>query len=393
MDFFDLEEKYIAHTYGREPIALVEGDGVKVRDSEGNEYLDFVGGIAVSALGHSNPRITEALSEQAKKLVHVSNLYHIPPQAELAQKLAGVTPEGIQKFFFCNSGTEAVESALKVAVKDTGGKKILALEGSFHGRTSAALGITWKSSYREPFKSLISSAYDFVKFDDLSAVKEKIDDQTAAVIAEPIQGEGGVNVPSEGFLQGLRDVCDDEDVLLIFDEVQTGMCRTGEWFGCDNWNVAPDIITMAKALGNGFPIGSMGAKPEVMDSFSPGNHASTFGGNPLACTAANTVIDFMIDEDIPTHVKEVGGYFKQKLEDISADRESVKEVRGLGLILAMELESQELAENVVEKVREDGFLINRTAKKVLRFVPPLVLEKDHVDELVEELDTVLGGAQ
>ncbi len=392
MDFFDLEEKYIAPTYGREPFALVEGDGVKVRDSEGNEYLDFVGGIAVCALGHSNPKVAKAISDQAGRLGHVSNLYHIPPQAELAKKLAGVTPGGIRKFFFCNSGTEAVEAALKLAVKHTGREKVLALEGSFHGRTSASLGVTWKSSYRDPFESLISSNFDFVKFDDVEAMREEVDEETAAVIAEPIQGEGGVNVPSDGYLEGLRDICDDENALLIFDEIQTGMCRTGEWFACNHWDVVPDIITMAKALGNGFPIGSMGAKPEVMDSFSPGDHASTFGGNPLACTAANKTIDIMKEENIPDRVEEIGGYFKSKLKDISEKHEVVDEVRGVGLILAMELEGKKLAEDVVEKAREDGFLINRTAKKVLRFVPPLILEKNHVDNLIDELNTILEGA-
>lgn len=390
MNFSELEKKYIAPTYNRQPLTLVEGKGVKVKDADGNEYLDFVAGIAVCSLGHSHPAIVEALAEQAKKLTHVSNLYRVPPQAEYAKKLAGISPEGIQKFFFCNSGTEAVEAALKLGIKHTGRKKIMALEKSFHGRTSGSVGVTWKKAYREPFKVLISPAFEFIPFGDLEEAKGKIDDQTAAVIAEPVQGEGGVNVSPDDFLPGLREICDEEDALLIFDEVQSGMCRTGKWFACEHWNVEPDIITMAKALGNGFPIGVMGARKEVMDSFSPGDHASTFGGNPLACAVGKTVLEVMEREDIPSHVENVGGYFKRELQELSEKYDLIQEVRGLGLILAMELDDEESAKTVLKKAREGGFLINRTAGKVLRFVPPLIIQRDHVDQLIEKLDEILS---
>lgn len=393
MDPLELEEKYIAPTYSRQPLTLVEGEGVKVKDAEGNEYLDFVGGIAVCSLGHSHPAVAEALTEQAEKLVHVSNLYHIPLQAELGRKLAEITPESIQKFFFCNSGAEAVEAALKLAVKHTNREKIVALEGSFHGRTSASVGATWKREYREPFKSLISSAFEFIPFNDLERAKESVDEQTAAFIAEPIQGEGGVNIPSEDFLPSVRRICDERGVLLILDEVQAGMGRTGNWFACEHWDVDPDIITMAKALGNGFPIGSMGARTDVMDSFSPGDHASTFGGNPLACSVVKTVIETMERENILNNVKEVGDYFKKELRELSKDHDMVQEVRGLGLILAMEIDEEENAEDVVARAREDGFLINRTAGKVLRFVPPLIVQEEHVDQLIKELDQTLSRVE
>ncbi|KXB02839.1 acetylornithine aminotransferase [candidate division MSBL1 archaeon SCGC-AAA261D19] len=385
----DLDKEYVAQTYGRQPIVLSEGSGVKVKDIEGNEYLDFVAGIATCALGHSHPAVTKAISKQAKKLVHVSNLFYNRPQVELAKALAEVTPDPIKKFFFCNSGTEAVEAAFKLAVKHTGRSHIIALEGSFHGRTLAALGATWEKSYREPFKALIPPAFKFAPFDDLDGIKGVINDQTAAVIAEPIQGEGGINVPSENFLSGLRDICDDFETLLIFDEIQSGMGRTGKWFASEHWNVEPDIMTMAKALGNGFPIGCMGAKSKVMNSFSPGDHASTFGGNPLACTAGKAVVETMKKERLPQHAKEIGRYFKKKLKELAKKHRSVREVRGRGLMLALELADEESAKLSVAKAQEKGILINRTAKNVLRFVPPLLIEQKHVNQLINALDQIL----
>ncbi len=390
MKISDLEKKYIAPTYSRQPLTFVEGKGAKLKNDKGKEYLDFVGGIAVCSLGHSNETVLKTIREQSKKIMHVSNLYHIPTQAEFAKKLSEITPEGIQKFFFCNSGTESIEAAFKLAIKHTGRKKIIALEGSFHGRTSAALGATWKKEYREPFKSLISPIFEFIPFNDLKSAKEKVDKDTAAVIAEPIQGEGGVRVPSNDYLSGLKKICNENGTLLIFDEVQTGMCRSGEWFACENWNVEPDIITMAKALGNGFPIGCMGARGKVMDSFSPGNHASTFGGNNLACAVGKTVIETMEKKNIPTHVKKVGGYFKNRLEELVEKYEMIKEARGLGLILAIELDEKEKAEEAVVKARENGFLINRTAGKTLRFVPPLIIKEKQVDQLTKELDRIFS---
>ncbi|KXA99576.1 hypothetical protein AKJ48_02970 [candidate division MSBL1 archaeon SCGC-AAA261O19] len=385
----DSAKKLIAHTYKRQPLALVEGEGVKVEDDEGKEYLDFVGGIAVCALGHSHPNVAKAICGQSKKLAHVSNLYHIPPQVELAGKLAEITPKGIEKFFFCNSGAEAVESAFKLAVKHTGRGKIVAFEGSFHGRTAATVGATWNKSYREPFEALIPPIFEFAPFGDLKGVKDTVDEDTAAIIVEPIQGEGGVNVPSDDFLPRLREICDENNALLIADEVQAGMGRTGKWFACENWEVEPDIITMAKALGNGFPIGCMGAKSEVMDSFSPGDHASTFGGNPLACTVGKTVIETMEDEKLLQRAAKVGEYFKEKLEDLASKHDACIEARGLGLMLALELREEDVAKSVLSRAREEGFLINRTAGSVLRFVPPLIIKQEHIDELINTLDKIL----
>ncbi|MDI6643086.1 MAG: aspartate aminotransferase family protein [Candidatus Hodarchaeaceae archaeon] len=393
MDVKNLTERYIAHTYKRQPLTLVKGRGMFVWDSRGKRYLDFVGGIAVCSLGHCHPALVKAISAQAKKLMHVSNLYHIQPQAELAALLAQVTPRGIDKFFFCNSGAEAIEGAFKLAVKHTKRQRIVTMEESFHGRTAATVGATWKASYREPFEALIPKIFDFVPFNDLTSAERVIGEQTAAVIVEPIQGEGGVNVPSENYLPGLRKLCDEHGALLICDEVQTGMGRTGKWFACEHWGVAPDEITMAKALGGGFPIGCLGAKAEIMDSFSPGDHASTFGGNPLACAAAKAVIQTMKKLKLPQRATKIGGYFKKRLNELAGKHMCVREVRGRGLLLAAELSSKQIADAAVVKARERGFLINCTADKVLRFVPPLIVERRHIDSLVEALDKILGEVE
>ncbi len=393
MEIEKLSERYIAHTYKRQPLALVKGRGMFVWDSRGKRYLDFVGGIAVCALGHCHPALVKAVSAQAKKLMHVSNLYYIQPQAELAALLAKVAPTPINKFFFCNSGGEAVEAAFKLAVKHTKRERIITMQGSFHGRTAVTIGATWKASYREPFAALIPKIFDFVPFNDLGAVERAIGDKTAAVIVEPVQGEGGVNVPSDDYLPGLRKLCDERGLLLIFDEVQTGLGRTGKWFACEHWRVAPDEITMAKALGGGFPIGCLGAKTDVMSSFSPGDHASTFGGNPLACAASIAVIQTMKKSKLPQRAAKVGGYFKKRLLELADEHRCVREVRGLGLILAMELTTKEAADSALVKARKQGFLINCTADKVLRFVPPLVVERKHIDQLVEALDKILGEVE
>ena len=389
----ELDGRYVASTYRRQPLALVKGRGMFVEDIQGKRYLDFVGGIAVCSLGHCHPALVKAISAQAKKLMHTSNLYYIQQQAELAALLARVVPKSINKFFFCNSGAEAIEGAFKLAIKHTKRQRIIAMQGSFHGRTAASVGATWKSSYREPFGALIPKIFDFVPFNDLAAVERAIGEQTAAVIVEAIQGESGINVPSNDYLPGLRKLCDEHGALLISDEVQTGMGRTGKWFACEHWNVEPDELTMAKALGGGFPIGCFGARAEVMGSFSPGNHASTFGGNPLACVAAKAAIKTMQKLKLPQRAAKIGEYFKKRLNELADKHGCVREVRGLGLMLAMELSTKQIADAAVVKARKRGFLINCTADKVLRFVPPLIVERKHIDRLIEALDGILSEAE
>ncbi|MFH1820980.1 MAG: aspartate aminotransferase family protein [Methanobacteriota archaeon] len=389
MDTEKLTERFIAHTYKRQPITPVKGRGMFVWDSKGNRYMDFVGGVAVCSLGHCHPAVVKAISDQAKKLIHISNLYYIQPQAELAALLAKIAPHSIDKFFFCNSGAEAVEASLKLAVKHTKCERIITMQGSFHGRTTTTVGATWKSSYREPFKALIPKVFDFVPFNDLPAVERAIGKQTAAVIVEPVQGEGGVNIPSDDYLPGLRKICDEHDLLLICDEVQTGMGRTGKWFACEHWGVKPDEITIAKALGGGFPMGCMGAKAKVMDSFVPGDHASTFGGNPLACSAAKATIKTMQQRKLPQRTAKMGKYFVGRLNELAENHDCVKAVRGIGLLIGMEMSEKSVADAIVMKARERGFLINCTAEKVLRFVPPLIVEQKHIDSLINEIESII----
>lgn len=379
---------HVAQTYKRQPLAIVRGRGVWVQDVSGKRYLDFVGGIAVCSLGHCHPAHVSAIRSQAGKLMHVSNLYYILQQGQLAELLSTIAPNGIKKFFFCNSGAEANEGALKLAVKHSKRSRVVVMEGSFHGRTALTVGGTWKSSYREPFEALIPKVFDFIPYNDLSAAERVVGDSTAAVLVEPIQGEGGVNVPSKDYLPGLRKLCDERGALLICDEIQSGIGRTGRWFACEHWRVTPDIITMAKALGGGFPIGSLGAKAEVMSSFGPGDHASTFGGNPLACSAAIATIKTMKKLRLPQRAEKMGKYFMKRLKELKQNHSQIVDVRGLGLLIGMELSSKDLAEKVVEKARERGFLINATADKVLRFVPPLIVEKRHIDALVDALGSI-----
>jgi predicted acetylornithine/succinylornithine family transaminase len=387
----EILKRCVANTYTRQPLVPVRARGMLVEDITGKRYLDFVGGIAVCALGHCHPEVVRAVTEQARHLMHVSNLYYIKQQGQFAELLAQVTPPSIEQFFFCNSGAEANEGALKLAVKHTKRSRIVVMEGSFHGRTALTVGATWKTAFREPYRPLIPEIFEFVPFGNLEAVEMVMSEQVAAILVEPIQGEGGVRVPPDDFLPGLRELCNEHGALLICDEIQTGLGRTGKWFACEHWGVEPDIISMAKALGGGFPVGCFGARREVMESFSPGDHASTFGGNPLACAAGIATIKTLRRLKLPQRAAKLGEYFLQRLKELKEKHDCIKEVRGKGLLLGMELESKELAEEIVTKARERGFLINLTAERVLRFTPPLIVERYHISNLVEALHLILGG--
>ncbi len=379
-------EQYVMNTYGRIPIALVEGSGVMVWDSEGKKYLDFVSGIAVNALGHCPPMVVEAINEQAQKLIHCSNLYHIELQGKLAKFLVKVSD--LDKVFFCNSGAEATEAAIKLArkyAKLTWGKEkyeIITMENSFHGRTLAAITATGQPKYHQGFEPL-PTGFKYVPFKDLNALKEAITPNTCAIMLEPIQGEGGVNVPDLEYIQGVKKLCNDNNLLLIFDEVQTGVGRTGKPFGYQHFGVMPDIITLAKALGGGFPIGAMMATDEVAKAFQPGDHASTFGGNPLACAAALATVETMINQNIMDKVQKVGAYFMYKLKELQHTYSFITDVRGKGLMLGMELTVDGV--QVVENCRKNGLLINCIGGKVLRFVPPLIITESQIDEALQIL--------
>lgn len=383
-EIINLDKKYVMQTYGRYQLALKEGKGALVKDFEGKTYIDCIAGIAVNNVGHSHPKVVEAICNQAKTLMHTSNLYYTEPQVKLAELLAEISVH--DKSFFCNSGAEANEGAVKLARKYTGKGEIIAMENSFHGRTLAMITATGQHKYKKGFEPL-AAGFKHVDYGDAQAVADNITDNTAAVLVEPIQGEGGVIVPPEGYLKELRKICDENDVLLIFDEVQTGFGRTGEMFASQLFNVTPDITTVAKALGGGFPIGAVLASEEVGNAFEPGNHAATFGGNPLACAAAIASINAIIDENMLVKAKENGGYLKYKLEEQAKLYGIVEEVRGAGMMLGMELSIN--AAEIADEARDQGVLIIATADTVLRFLPPLVIEKGQIDTATCVLETIL----
>lgn len=370
------DKKYVMQTYTRQPIALVSGEGSVVRDIKGNEFIDCVAGIAVNNVGHCHPRVVEAISKQAEKLIHVSNIYYTDVQAQLAEELVNIT--GMGRAFFCNSGTEAVEAAMKLARVTTGKTEFIAAEQSFHGRTMGSLTVTHKSIYRTPFEPLVQGEL-FVPYNDAQAIRDSITEDTAAVIVEPIQGEGGINVPSDDYLREVREICDDNDLLLIFDEVQTGFGRTGKWFCKEHSRVEPDIMTMAKAIGGGFPMGAIVARDGI--SFGKSQHAATFGGGPLACAASLASIGVIMDENLVQRSAQMGEYFMGKLRSLELD--NIMEVRGRGLMIGVEIDKP--CADIVDLARENGVLLNCTSEKVIRIAPPLVITKEQIDTVVDVL--------
>ena len=387
-----LADKYIFPTYKRHPFALVKGEGCRVWDESGKEYLDFVGGIAVCALGHSSPIVTKALEEQSKILVHVSNLYYTRPQAELAKLL--VENSFADRVFFCNSGAEANEAAIKIARRYTrekfgpGKHTIVSMQGSFHGRTMATLSATGQSKVQVGYDPLLPG-FKFVPYNDLAVLKAAVDDTVCAVMLEPIQGEGGIVVPHPDYLKGVKEICREKGALLIFDEIQTGMGRTGRLFAHEHFGVSPDIMSLAKALGNGLPIGAMLSTEALSSAFGPGSHASTFGGTPLVTAVAKAVLSSLLDDGWLDHCRNMGSYFRARLEELKKRHACIKEVRGLGLIIGVELDRP--GAPVMEACVQRGFLINCAQEKVLRFVPPLVVTEKEIDQLIEALGSVLGG--
>lgn len=385
-----LADKYMFKTYARFPLTLVRGDGCRVWDEDGKEYLDFVGGIAVCALGHSSPIVSKALEHQSKELVHVSNLYYTRPQTELARLL--VENSFADRVFFCNSGAEANEAAIKLARRYANEKfgpqrhLIISMEDSFHGRTMATLSATGQEKIKAGYNPLLEG-FTFVRFNDLKSLDRALDESVCAVMLEPIQGEGGVVVPDADYLKGVKALCQDREALLIFDEVQVGMGRTGRLFAHEHCGITPDIMTLAKALGNGLPIGAMLAIEELSNAFGAGSHATTFGGTPLVTAVSKAVVTSLLEDGWIDHCRVVGDYFKERLEELAKKYDFIKEVRGQGLILGVEMMIPGAA--VVKTMMEKGFLINCTQEKILRFIPPLIVEKEEIDLLVETLENVL----
>ncbi len=392
------EARLMVRTYERNPILFVRGEGVMLYDEHGTEYLDLLSGIGVCALGYSHPAITNAIAAQSQALLHTSNLFFHEHTAELALRLTEIT--GTDRAFFCNSGTEAWEAALKLARAHAGllrsegkrmGTKILALEHSFHGRTMGSVATTHKLAYREPFAPVMPDVA-FVPFNDVEALRGAFGEDVCAITLEVLQGEGGINLVSPEFLATARELCDTTGALLILDEIQSGMGRTGQWCAYQHFGVQPDVTTLAKPLAGGVPIGAMLCTDEAARAFAPGMHGTTFGGNPLACAVAIAVIDTLRRDDLLAHVQEVGSYFLEQLRTLQAKHASVVDVRGMGLMIGLELHSAELAKTVHAGMTAQHILLNRTHETVLRFLPPYLIKTEHVDRAVSALDALLSAA-
>ena len=383
-------DKVIMRTYGRYPIVPVRGEGCRLWDADGKEYLDFLAGVAVNNLGHCHPRVVRALQEQAATLIHCSNYYQIPQQIELAELLC--SHSFADKAFFCNSGAEANEAAIKLARKYSREKfdnperyGIITAADSFHGRTMATVSATGQEKVQRFFDPLLHG-FCHVPFNDLAALEAAITPQTCAIMLEPIQGEGGINIPTTAYMQGVRDLCDRHQLLLILDEVQVGMGRTGKLFAHEHFGITPDIMTLAKALAGGAPIGTMLARDEVAAAFTPGTHGSTFGGNPLVTAAAVATVHTILEEGLLNRAEEMGEYLHGELETLAGKYAFVKEVRGIGLMIGVSLAIP--GADIVKKGHERGLLLNVTHDTVLRFVPPLTVSKQEVNRMIELLDQI-----
>ena len=384
--------RYLMQTYTRQPLSIVRGRGTKVYDLEGREYLDFVGGIAVNILGHGHPDLVHAIQQQAAQLIHTSNLYYTEPQVKLGQML--VEHSFADKVFFCNGGAEANEAAIKLARRYSHDKygagrfEIITMKNSFHGRTMATLTATGQDKVQKGYEPLLPG-FSYVAFNNVEELERVVTDKTAAIMLEPIQGEGGVYAADRRYLKQVRDLCTQKDVLLIFDEVQTGMGRTGTLFAYEQLGVHPDIMTLAKALGGGVPIGACLATDSVAKAFSPGSHASTFGGNPLACAAGLAVCRALLEGHVLDHARRMGEYFSKGLSDCQSRHRVVREVRGIGLLQGLELAMD--AKAVVSECLARGILINATGEHVLRFVPPLIITELEIDRLLDTLAQIFSA--
>ena len=392
------ENKLLVQTYQRSPHLFVEGRGVHLIDDQGNEFLDLLSGIGVSALGYGHPAITAAVAAQAPRLLHTSNLFFHEHTAPLALRLTEIS--GLDRVFFCNSGTEAWEAALKIArahatlSTEQGkplGRRFLALEHSFHGRTIGSVATTYKFKYREPFAPVMPDV-DFVRFNDVEHLRELFSADVCAICIEPIQGEGGVHPVSQEFFAAARELCDFTGALLLADEIQCGFGRTGDWFAYQHFDVLPDVVTLAKPLAGGLPIGCMLVTDRVAAAFSPGMHGTTFGGGPLITAVASAVIDTIRQDNLLHHIREIGGYFFERLSWLATQHPSIVDVRGRGLMLGLELQSADHAATVVEAMLARHIIINRTSETVLRFLPPYIIQRVHVDQAIDSLDHILNDA-
>jgi acetylornithine/N-succinyldiaminopimelate aminotransferase len=383
------ENKLMLKTYGRSPYLFVSGHDVYLRDDQGKDYLDLLSGIGVSALGYGHPALETAIREQSSRLIHTSNLFFHEGTANLALRLTEIS--GLDRVFFCNSGTEAWEAALKLARAHSKmlreehgrniGSKFLAMTHSFHGRTMGSVATTHKEKYREPFAPVMPCV-DFVEFNNVEDLRAKFSNAICAICIEPIQGEGGIHAVSPEFFAAARELCDSTGALLMADEIQSGVGRTGKWFAYQHYGIQPDVTTLAKPIAGGIPMGAMLCTEEASQAITPGMHGTTFGGGPLACAVAIAVIDTIKQDNLLAHIRETGDYFKSQLQALATRHDCITEVRGLGLMLGMELNSADLAEKVAAQMMERHIIINRTSETVLRFLPPYILKREHVDTTI-----------
>jgi acetylornithine/LysW-gamma-L-lysine aminotransferase len=380
------EEHSLAKTYWKRPLVITSGKGAILYAEGGKEYLDFTSNYGVAITGHSHPRVVEAIKSQAEQLISCHGTFYNEARSKFLEKITSLTPNRLNKVFLSNSGSESVESALKLARRSTGKKEIIAMMGGYHGKTMGALSATWNKKYRNPFLPLVPG-FKHVPFGNLERVKEAINEETAAVIAEPIQGESGINFPPEDFLPSLRDLCNEKDILLILDEIQTGLGRTGKLFACEHWRVTPDILCLSKAVASGLPMGVTISNEEVMSALGLGEHSSTFGGGPVPCAAANATLEVVLKERLVEKAAGLGSYFKKNLEELGRKYEIVREIRGLGLMIGIQLRFQVL--NIILKGIERGVLFLDAGRNVLRLLPPLVIEKNQVDQAISVLDEIL----
>ena len=391
------ESKLLLQTYERNPYLFVGGHGVYLRDENGQDYLDLLSGIGVAALGYGHPAVQEAIDRQSKRLLHTSNLFFHEHTAELALRLTEIS--GLDRVFLCNSGTEAWEAALKLARANAGrlrgagrniGTKFLALEHSFHGRSMGAVATTHKEKYREPFEPVMPGV-EFVRFNDVDDLRAKFSDDICAICIEPVQGEGGIHPISREFFATARELCNTTGALLLADEIQSGLGRTGKWFAYQHYGILPDVTTIAKPIANGIPMGAMLCTNSAAQAFTPGMHGTTFGGGPLACAVAIAVIDTIKRDNLLDHIRDVGEYFHEELAKLAARHDCIVDVRGIGLMLGAELNSADLAKQVAAQLMDRHIIVNRTSETVLRFLPPFILERKHVETAIKALDEIVSA--
>ncbi|MCP8304721.1 MAG: aspartate aminotransferase family protein [archaeon] len=382
-----MEDKYLAKVYEKLPVVIVRGKGAILWDIDGKEYIDCMGGYGVAIVGHCNPYVVDAIKEQSKRLIICHGSIYNDVRADLLGKISKISPKGLDEVYLCNSGAESVECALKLARKYSGRPEVIAMTRSYHGKTLGALSATWNKKYRSEFEPLVPEI-KFTPFGDAEKVREAVTDKTGAIIVEPVQGEGGIHVAPDGFLEELREICYERDILLIFDEVQTGFGRTGKMWACEHWNVIPDIMCLAKGMGGGLPLGATLAKEEVMSAFKVGDHTSTLGGNPLSCAAACATIDYILEENLVERSVKLGAVFRDGLERLKMKYHIVREVRGLGLMLGMELRFD--IRNILMRGVEEGVIMLYSGRNVLRFLPPLVISEVQIHKAIDTLDSLIS---